>query len=161
MAILQTTVNPFPRGRAVFELTPNPPMPPELVDTYVIRLWAHNHEEQPHFLSLVHTEMNIDWLVVSLAAARTKRFPELVHVHLYLRQAKTQVGEVRKGRSNNWGEWEEMISARIECTPQDAIEFGTQLREEIEATENQRILLGIPEYDASYYGEDVGRDSTT
>jgi hypothetical protein len=182
----------------VFELTPNSPEHRELIDTSVVRLWAHdqlvydrvhsvrnlqmrhsyvqmiakafcccrdligkeiyssckeaaNTEAIPTFLSLVHITVSSDWLTVSLAAARTQRLGEVVHVDLFLQQAKTEVGDVKNRREGKWSEWQNNISARIICRPEDAITFGTQLLTEVDQVEMLRIAFDLPEYDDPSY----------
>ena len=193
MAILRSTVNLFVRGHATLELTPNSPSQPDLVDTYLLRLWIHDQlvYDQIHsvrnwqmrhfyveeiarafccvrellgreiqcactdnanslssFLSLVNANLSTDWLTIVLAAAtQVKRIGDLVHVNLYLRKTANIIGDFEHRSKGQWGEWEEMIAAKIFCTPEESVAFGLQLQEEIKKVEEERVLLGIPEYD--------------
>ncbi|GAC1358186.1 MAG: hypothetical protein NVSMB42_17320 [Herpetosiphon sp.] len=111
---------------------------------------AHTHE--PSRLSLVHARLSTDWLTINLAATtigptRTKQQHELVHMHLSLQKTHTVVNESLRSSRDTWGEWNEMITATILCTPEECITFGTQLQDEISEVEQARIALGIPDYD--------------
>ena len=64
-----------------------------------------------------------------------------------MRKTKNITGDFEHRSKGQWGEWEEMIAAKIFCTPDDAVAFGLQLQEEIKEVEKARVLLGIPEYD--------------
>jgi hypothetical protein len=194
MATLRSTVNLFVRGYAALELTPNSPSPPDLVDTYHLRLWVHeqliydqihsvrnwqmrhfyveeiarafccvrellgreiqcvsedntDNQHLPSFLSLVNANLSTDWLTIVLAATQVKRIGDLIHVNLYLRKTDNIIGDFEHRSKGQWGEWEEMVAAKIFCTPEDAVAFGIQLQEEIKEAEQARVLLGIPEYD--------------
>ncbi len=92
-------------------------------------------------------QLDTDWLAISLSAASTKQFGELVGIHVYLEQAKTKVGDTYYRSRGQWGEWQELIGAVILCAPADCYAFGSQLLDEIRAVEATRIALGIPEVD--------------
>jgi hypothetical protein len=96
----------------------------------------------PTALACVHLEA--DWMTIVLSAAQTKRFGNMVHMNIYLKNSVTTIGDIERGR---WGEYAEMTWAIILCRPEDAVAFGQQLRAEIREVEKQRIELGIPEYD--------------
>jgi hypothetical protein len=112
-------------------------MPDESTDEQVV----------PSFLSFVHARLDVDWLSLILAATHPKRIGELVHVNIHLRKAEHRIGEFKSESPGQWGEWEELVSATVFCTPEEAVSFGIQLQEEIRQVEQERIQLGIPEYD--------------
>jgi hypothetical protein len=103
--------------------------------------------QQPSFLSLANAKLSTDWLTVVLAATRVKRIGDLVHVDMYLRKAQTTIGDYEHRSTGQWGEWAEMVAAIIFCTPDEAASFGRQLLEEIRKVEQERVALGIPEFD--------------
>lgn len=106
---------------------------------------------EAEYLSLVSAQIDADWLKVILSASPTKRFGDMVHASLYLRQAAMDIGDFEHRSTGQWGQWATMTWAIILCTPEDAIAFGSQLLEEIRAVEQERIALGIPEYDDPAY----------
>lgn len=57
MAILQTTHHYLRRGTAKLELLPNSPTQRELVDTYQVRLWIHDHLVYDHVQSVRDWQM--------------------------------------------------------------------------------------------------------
>ena len=101
----------------------------------------------PAFLSFVHAELNTEWLTVLLSANHTKQKGDLVHVLVFLQQSEHRIGDIDRRSLGQWGEWREMLSARIICKPEEAVNFGAQLSEEIKQVEQARDSLGIPEYD--------------
>lgn len=80
-----------------------------------------------HYLSLVHARMDVEWLQVSLAATHPRRFGEIVHVHLLVRESETTIGDTFHRSKGNWGYWQKMIGAYLFCKPDNAIAFGNQL----------------------------------
>jgi hypothetical protein len=116
---------------------------------------ATNDEKDLYYHTSVCAYEDTEWLRVALSAAPTRRFGELVQVNLYLQQAETQIGDFEYRNTSHWGRWAEMIWAIILCTPDDAIDFGRQLLEEIQSVEQERIALGIPEYDDTSYSDEV------
>ena len=121
-----------------------------------IRCASENTEDdqgQPTFISFVCAQIETDWLKVMLSAAPTKRYGDVAHVVLFLQQTHKEVGDIERRSVGEWGEWDEMICATILCGPEDAIAFGTQLLGEIHTVEQERIALGIPEYDDPSYSE--------
>ncbi len=93
------------------------------------------------------TRLDTDWLAITLSAASTKQFGELVGVRVYLEQAKTKVGDTYYRSRGQWGEWQELVGAVILCAPSDCIAFGRQLLDEVRTVEATRIALGIPDVD--------------
>ena len=108
-------------------------------------------DKERDYLSLACAQMDADWMKITLSAAPTKRFGDMVHANMYLRQAATVIGDLEHRSIGKWGEWATMTWAIILCTPDDAVTFGKQLLEEIHFVEQERIALGIPEYDDAYY----------
>jgi hypothetical protein len=113
-----------------------------------------SNESQSTYLSSAYAELDTTWLIIYLSAIRNKRKGDFVHANIFVRKARTIVGDREAEYSTGkWGEWDDMIGASILCRPEDAVAFGTQLMSEIKDAEKMRIELGIPGYDAPSFSE--------
>jgi len=110
--------------------------------TTLERYDENDAEEHESLLSFVTAELSTDWLIVYLKATNTNR-GDLVHANIFLRMRHNTVNKFEPNDKEAWGEWEEMIAARVLCRPEDAIAFGKELLEEMQEAERVRIELGI------------------